>query len=138
MELLKKRWVAVVVTLLVIGLAVCFGIMKAQSGSNLPAEGSGALDAAVDTSSYTRFLYDQADLLSRITCPTVYLKAQTSYGEDGTLFAANSDEDAARVQQLIACCETTVIESGHDIHYEHPDAFAKAVNEAAGKSSGWR
>ena len=81
---------------------------------------------------------DQADLLSRITCPTVYLKAQTSYGEDGTLFAANSDEDAARVQQLIACCETTVIESGHDIHYEHPDAFAKAVNEAAGKSSGRR
>ena len=68
----------------------------------------------------------------------VYLKAQTSYGEDGTLFAANSDEDAARVQQLIACCETTVIESGHDIHYEHPDAFAKAVNEAAGKSSGRR
>ena len=81
---------------------------------------------------------DQADLLSRITCPTVYLKAQTSYGEDGTLFAANSDEDAARVQQLIACCETTVIESGHDIHYEHPDAFAMAVNEAAGKSSGRR
>ena len=81
---------------------------------------------------------DQADLLSRITCPTVYLQAQTSDGEDGTLFAANSDEDAARVQQLIACCETTVIEPGHDIHYEHPDAFAKAVNEAAGKSSGRR
>ena len=34
---------------------------------------------------------DQADLLSRITCPTVYLKAQTSYGEDGTLLAAYSD-----------------------------------------------
>ena len=73
MELLKKRWVAVVVTLLVIGLAVCFGIMKAQSGSNLPAEGSGALDAAVDTSSYTRFLYDQADLLSPSAEETILL-----------------------------------------------------------------
>ena len=81
---------------------------------------------------------DQADLLSRIACPTVYLKAKTNYGEDGTLLAANSDEDAARVQQLVAVCETVVVESGHDIHYEHPDAFAKAVNEAAGKSSGRR
>ena len=68
----------------------------------------------------------------------MYLKAKTNYGEDGTLLAANSDEDAARVQQLVAVCETVVVESGHDIHYEHPDAFAKAVNEAAGKSSGRR
>lgn len=33
----------------------------------------------------------------------------------------------ARVQQLVAQCETVVIESGHDIHYEHPRAFADAV-----------
>ena len=62
---------------------------------------------------------DQADLLRCITCPAVYLKAKTNYGEDGTLLAANSDEDAARVQQLVAVCETVVVESGHDIHYEN-------------------
>ena len=72
---------------------------------------------------------DQADVLGRIACPTVYLKAQTNYGEDGTLFAANSDEDAARVQQLVANCETVVVESGHDIHYEHGDAFIDALDE---------
>ena len=73
MEMLKKRWVAVVITLVVIGLAICFGLMKAQSGSDLPAEGSGALDTALDTSSYTRFLYDQADLLSPSAEETILL-----------------------------------------------------------------
>ncbi|WP_295634360.1 TPM domain-containing protein [uncultured Intestinimonas sp.] len=71
--MLKKRWVAVVITLVVIGLAICFGLMKAQSGSDLPAEGSGALDTALDTSSYTRFLYDQADLLSPSAEETILL-----------------------------------------------------------------
>lgn len=71
---------------------------------------------------------DQAEVLSRIACPTVYLKAKTNYGDDGTLFAANSDDDAARVQQLVANCETTVVESGHDIHYEKPRTFIEAVD----------
>lgn len=70
---------------------------------------------------------DQADLLRRITCPTVYLKAETNYGKDGLLYAANSDEDAARVLDLVAGCELVTIKSGHDIHYEHPDAFATAL-----------
>lgn len=74
---------------------------------------------------------DQADLLRCITCPAVYLKAKTNYGKDGTLLAANSDEDAARVQQLVAVCETVVVESGHDIHYERPKTFADAVDRAA-------
>ena len=78
---------------------------------------------------------DQADLLRCITCPAVYLKAKTNYGKDGTLLAANSDEDAARVQQLVAVCETVVVESGHDIHYERPKTFADAVDRAASVAS---
>ncbi|MBX9033013.1 alpha/beta fold hydrolase [Gordonibacter massiliensis (ex Traore et al. 2017)] len=74
---------------------------------------------------------DQVDVLGRIACPAVYLKAQTNYGEDGVLFAANSDEDAARVQQLVANCETVVVKSGHDIHYERPQTFADAIDRAA-------
>ena len=77
---------------------------------------------------------DQADLLSRIACPAVYLKAKTKYGEDGLLLAANSDEDAARVQELIGACETIVVESGHDIHYDHPEAFVEAINRVAGNN----
>ena len=61
-------------------------------------------------------------------------EAKTNYGEDGTLLAANSDEDAARMQQLVAVCETVVVESGHDIHYERPKAFA-AVDQMASKYS---
>lgn len=74
---------------------------------------------------------DQADMLARITCPTVYLKAATNYGADGLLYAANSDEDAARVQKLVADCETSIVKSGHDIHYEHPREFVDAVARVA-------
>lgn len=79
---------------------------------------------------------DQADLLSRIACPAVYLKAKTNYGEDGVLYAANSDEDAARVQELVANCETVVVESGHDVHYEKPQAFIDAVDAVAARTAG--
>ncbi len=71
---------------------------------------------------------DQADILSRIMCPTVYLKANTRYGEDGLLYAANSDEDAARVEKLVATCQTVRIDSGHDIHYEQPKEFSAALD----------
>ncbi|BAK43790.1 predicted hydrolase or acyltransferase [Eggerthella sp. YY7918] len=73
---------------------------------------------------------DQADILTRIKCPTIYLKAETNYGEDGLLYAANSDEDASRVQELVSDCETVLIKSGHDIHFEHPTDFAAALDRA--------
>ncbi|MFW4357238.1 MULTISPECIES: alpha/beta fold hydrolase [Gordonibacter] len=72
---------------------------------------------------------DQVDLLARIECPTVYLKAETNYGEDGLLYAANTDEDAAHVQELVRDCETVRIKSGHDIHFEHPMEFAAALDQ---------
>ena len=74
---------------------------------------------------------DQEAILRQIKCPTVYLKALTNYGEDGVLFAATTDEDAARIQDTIANCETIAIKSGHDIHVEHPDVFVKAIDQAA-------
>ena len=74
METLKKRWVAVVITVIVIALAICFGLMKAGSGrgEDLPAQGAG-LDTSLDTGYYTRFLYDQADLLSPQAEETILL-----------------------------------------------------------------
>ena len=76
---------------------------------------------------------DQEGMLKQIKCPVVFLKAKTNYGEDGVLYAATSDEDAQRIQQTIPRCETIEIESGHDIHSEHPDAFVDAVDKAAGQ-----
>ena len=61
---------------------------------------------------------DQEALLKAIECPVVYLKARTRYGKGGVLYAANTDEDALRVQAAIPDCRTVVVESGHDIHQE--------------------
>lgn len=71
---------------------------------------------------------DQADMLAAIECSTVYLKANTRYGDDGLLYAANTDEDTARVRELVSKCQTIRLDSGHDIHYEHPDDFVKAFD----------
>ena len=71
---------------------------------------------------------DQEPLLNQIACPVVYLKAKTNYGDDGVLYAATTDEDAARVERAISNCETIEIVSGHDIHVEHPDVFIAAID----------
>jgi len=74
---------------------------------------------------------DQQAILQQIECPVVYLKASTNYGDDGVLYAATTDEDAARIQATVPYCEAIEIKSGHDIHYEHPDVFVKAIDQAA-------
>lgn len=74
---------------------------------------------------------DQSLILSSIRCPTIYLKADTAYGDDGVLYAANTDEDAGRVQRTVPDCEMRTIKSGHDIHVEHPDFFVSAVDDAS-------
>lgn len=71
--------------------------------------------------------FDQEETLSNVGCPSVYIKAATSYGKDGVLYAANSDEDAERVHRLIEGNEMITIKSGHDIHFEHPDEFIQIM-----------
>lgn len=91
-------------------------------------------DPAFGDSFYTGSWFegiDQAQLLGAIECPTIYLKAETSYGEGGVLYAANTDEDAARVMELVPSCEMRTIKSGHDIHYENPDFFIAVLDDAA-------
>ena len=51
------------------------------------------------------------------------------------LYAANTDEDALRVQAAIPDCRTVVVESGHDIHQEAPNDFTRAIDAACGPSS---
>lgn len=77
---------------------------------------------------------DQAGMLKSIQCPVVYLKANTQYGKDGVLYAANTDEDADKVQGFISNCERIDIKSGHDIHFEHPDVFLSACKELLNKN----
>lgn len=76
---------------------------------------------------------DQAELLESIKCPVIYLKAKTNYGDDGVLYAANTDEDAARVVSLLDVVGWSEVDSGHDIHYEKPDVFVEAIRSASGE-----
>ena len=71
--------------------------------------------------------YNQAEVLSKIKSPTVFLKANTTY--DGNLLvAALSDEDADRVVELLECGIRIDIDTpGHDIHYDKPKEFTDAL-----------
>ena len=60
-------------------------------------------------------------------CPVVYLKAKTKYGKDGILWAANTDESADKIMHLLNNVKKKVVRSGHDIHYEKPRHFFKAM-----------
>ncbi len=68
--------------------------------------------------------FDQADALSRITCPSVLIHASFQYDENGVLMGAMSDEDAARAHELIKGNDLVDVVSGHDVHMEEPGIFS--------------
>ncbi|MDO5558954.1 MAG: alpha/beta hydrolase [Oscillospiraceae bacterium] len=70
----------------------------------------------------------QEEILQNIKCPVVYLKAETAYGADGVLYAANTDEESDKVVELIDNCTRIKLKSGHDIHYEKPKEFIDSFN----------
>lgn len=70
---------------------------------------------------------DQEALLSSISAKTIYMKVDTLYGEDGVLYAANTDADADKVERLLQNGERINIKSSHDIHYSNPKEYIDAV-----------
>lgn len=87
-------------------------------------------DTAFSESFYTGEWFDGVDqeaILKSVKCPAVYLKAKTRYGKDGVLWAANSDISAAHVMELLPKGQRITVRSGHDIHYENPKFFLKAI-----------
>ena len=70
---------------------------------------------------------DYTQLLSQITCPTLFLKANTTIGENGLLQGALSDSDLAHVGSLIKHMDTVYFDCGHSIHTEKPKEFAAAL-----------
>ena len=88
MEMLKKRWVAVVITLLVIALSICIGLMRAPTGSDLPdTDTVQSLDTSLDIEPYRTWLWDEAGVLSS--------------GTEDALCLYNANWDA-RYQSLVA------------------------------------
>jgi pimeloyl-ACP methyl ester carboxylesterase len=69
---------------------------------------------------------DQADILSRVECPTIYMKVKTRYGKDGVQWAANSDEDALKVQSLLKYGKMIhITDTGHDVHFDNATEFSQ-------------
>lgn len=77
---------------------------------------------------------DFSSMLSKIKCPTIYLKAKTQYGKDGVLYAANSDEDVQRIMQLVTGCDLLTVKSGHNIHCDKPKFFISAFDKILEKA----
>lgn len=69
------------------------------------------------------------ELLKKIACRTVLMKAKTETGEDGLLMGALSDEDAERAAGLISICEIRQFDCGHGIHVEKPKQFIDCLTE---------
>ena len=70
---------------------------------------------------------DYNDLLSKIKCKTLFMKAKATIGENGLLQGALSDEDLQRVNALIENMKIKHFDCGHGIHTEKANQFVKAI-----------
>jgi len=76
---------------------------------------------------------DYEELLKNIAVPTLFMKANTTIGNDGLLQGALTDEDLERVKSLIKNVEVIYFNCGHGIHSEKQKEFIKCVNDTLGK-----
>jgi hypothetical protein len=67
------------------------------------------------------------ELLSRIKCKTLFMKAKTTIGENGLLQGALSNEDLQRVNALIENMKIQQFDCGHGIHTEKANQFVEAI-----------
>ena len=70
---------------------------------------------------------DYNELLAKIKCKTLFMKANTTIGEDGLLQGALSDEDLQKVNSLIKNMKIEKFNCGHGIHTEMPKQFVQAI-----------
>lgn len=76
----------------------------------------------------------QEEILKGIECPNLYMKAATHYGEDGVLYAANTDENAEKVMELIPNAEMiTRDKPDHDIHFSDKNYFIDHIKSFTDK-----
>ena len=67
------------------------------------------------------------ELLKKISCKTVFMKAKTEMNDDGILMAALSEEDVRRVANLIPDCTVVRFDCGHGIHTDKPKEFVQCI-----------
>ena len=67
------------------------------------------------------------ELLKKIHCQTVFMKAKTETGDGGILMAALSEEDVQRVAELVGDCTVVRFDCGHGIHTDKPKEFVGCI-----------
>ena len=121
MEMLKKRWVAVVITLLVIALSICIGLMRAPTGSDLPdTDTVQSLDTSLDIEPYRTWLWDEAGVLSS--------------GTEDALCLYNANWDA-RYQSLVAVA--AVLDTDGQAIEDYAFTLANDIGLTAGTPCWW-
>lgn len=71
------------------------------------------------------------DILRKIRCRTLFMKAQTNISEDGILMAALNEEDLERAAALLGDCQIVRFDCGHGIHVEKPREFVGCLKRLA-------
>lgn len=69
------------------------------------------------------------EMLSRIDCDTLIMKAKTNFDNEGVLLAAMCEEDAEKANQLIKNSKLIHFNCGHGIHIEKKKEFLKCFME---------
>lgn len=64
MKFLKKRSVAIVITVLAVALGIGLGQLRANRAPAVPSTGETALDTTLSTAAYETWLWDEADVFS--------------------------------------------------------------------------
>lgn len=72
--------------------------------------------------------FDPEDALRSIRCPMLLLRANASQHETWGLLGAISDDDLARVQELVTDLEYVQIPGRHDLHVDKPEEYIAVVN----------
>lgn len=67
------------------------------------------------------------DMLQKIKCKTIFMKAKTEKNDDGILMAALDEEDVKRVSELVPDCTVVRFDCGHGIHTDKPKEFVQTL-----------
>ncbi len=67
------------------------------------------------------------DMLKKIRCETIFMKAKTKIDSDGILHAALSEDDVQKTAELIENCKIVRFECGHGIHIEKQKVFVRCL-----------
>ena len=67
------------------------------------------------------------EILRKIPCKTVFMKAKTEISGDGIMMAALGEDDVEKVSELIPDCTVVRFDCGHGIHTDKPKEFLRCV-----------